>query len=403
MTAGAAKPRILVLTSTFPRWPDDTEPAFVYQLCGRLRDKYDVTVLAPHAPGAKRYEQMDGIAVYRFRYAPSALEYLAYEGGIPAKLKQSAALWILVPVFLIAQLWATRCLIRSIRPDVVHAHWLIPQGLIAVLAKKLGRHKPRILVTAHGADLFAFEGWLGRLLKRKALKGADHVTVVSKEMASRVRAMEIPANAITIAPMGTDLLDAFVPSNSMTQTPTLVFAGRLAEKKGVADLLTAMPQVLLRIPETRLLIAGDGPLRQQLVTIAKQLNIIASVDFLGRQTPADMPAIYRRARLAVLPFRIASDGDQEGLGLVAVEAMGCGLPVIVGDVPAIHDVVTHSDTGWIVPPGAPDVLADAIVHLLQNRDLASQIGNAARRHVIANFDWSVSAGRYNTILQRLCR
>jgi glycosyltransferase involved in cell wall biosynthesis len=203
--------------------------------------------------------------------------------------------------------------------------------------------------------------------------------------------------------MGTDLLDAFVPSNSMTQTPTLVFAGRLAEKKGVADLLTAMPQVLLRIPETRLLIAGDGPLRQQLVTIAKQLNIIASVDFLGRQTPADMPAIYRRARLAVLPFRIASDGDQEGLGLVAVEAMGCGLPVIVGDVPAIHDVVTHSDTGWIVPPGAPDVLADAIVHLLQNRDLASQIGNAARRHVIANFDWSVSAGRYNTILQRLCR
>ncbi len=114
-----------------------------------------------------------------------------------------------------------------------------------------------------------------------------------------------------------------------------------------------------------------------------------------------MPAIYRRARLAVLPFRVASDGDQEGLGLVAVGAMGCGLPVIVGDIPAIQDFVTHSETGWIVPPGASDSLADAIVHLLPDRDLASQIGAAARSHVVKNFDWAVSAGRYDRILRQL--
>lgn len=401
MKSDAERPRILVLTSTFPRWPGDTEPPFVYQLCRRLRDDCNITVLAPHAPGAKRHEQLDGITVHRFRYAPAALEHLAYEGGIPAKLKQSAALWMLVPVFLFAQLWATLNLIRSIRPDVVHAHWLIPQGLIAVLAKSFGRHKPRILMTAHGADLFAFEGRLGRLLKRKALMGADHVSVVSKEMADKVRGLGVPENTITIAPMGTDLVDAFVPGNAMTRAPVLVFAGRLVEKKGVADLLKAMPRVLRHVPETRLLIVGDGPLHQQLVSIAKQLGILAAVDFLGRKAPAEMPAIYRRARLAVLPFRIASDGDQEGLGLVAVEAMGCGLPVIVGDVPAIHDVVTHSDTGWIVPSGAPDVLADAIVRLLANQGLASQIATAARLYVTQNFDWSVSAGRYNKILQRL--
>lgn len=403
MSKDAVRPRILVLTSTFPRWPDDSEPPFVYQLCRRLRDDYDITVLAPHAPGAKAYEQLGGIAVHRFRYAPETLELLAYEGGIPAKLKRSAALWLLVPVFLIAQFWATLRLIRSIRPDVVHAHWLIPQGLIAVLAGKLGRNKPRILMTAHGADLFAFEGKLGRLLKRQALTGADHVSVVSREMADRVQAQGVAANAITIAPMGTDLIDAFVPRDPVTEAPTLVFAGRLVEKKGVADLLAAMPQVLSLVPEARLLIVGDGPLHQQLVAVAEQLDIVTAVAFLGRMTPAEMPAIYRRARLAVLPFRIARDGDQEGLGLVAVEAMGCGLPVIVGDVPAIHDVVTHADTGWIVPPGAPDVLADAIVRLLQNQDLASQIGAAARAHVVANFDWSVSAGRYDRILQRLSR
>ena len=152
-----------------------------------------------------------------------------------------------------------------------------------------------------------------------------------------------------------------------------------------------------------LLVAGDGPLRQQLEILADRLGIIDAVDFLGRQTPADMPAIYRRACLAVLPFRVASDGDQEGLGLVAVEAMGCCLPVIVGDVPAIHDVVTHSETGWIVPPGAPDPLADAIVRLLQDRGLASQIGAAARSYVVKNFDWAVSAARYDRILRQLSR
>jgi glycosyltransferase involved in cell wall biosynthesis len=83
--------------------------------------------------------------------------------------------------------------------------------------------------------------------------------------------------------------------------------------------------------------------------------------------------------------------------------MGCGLPIIVGDVPAIHDVVSHLETGWIVPHGTPDALADAIVRLLQDRDLASGIGNAARHQVVAKFDWSVSAGRYDKILQHLSR
>ena len=103
----------------------------------------------------------------------------------------------------------------------------------------------------------------------------------------------------------------------------------------------------------------------------------------------------------MLPFRIADDGDQEGLGLVAVEAMGCGLPVIVGDVPAIRDVVNHTETGWIVPTGNPNQLAEAILHLLENPQIAANIANAARDYVVEHFDWSTSAQRYQDILLRL--
>jgi glycosyltransferase involved in cell wall biosynthesis len=348
---------------------------------------------------------MGGISVHRFRYAPEAMERLAYDGGIPAKLKRSTALWFLVPWFLNAQLWATLRLIRKIRPDVVHAHWLIPQGLIAVLAKLLtpGRYRPRLLMTAHGADLFAFQGRLGRLLKQETLSEADHLCVVSREMINSAKKLGVPADAISVAPMGTDLVEAFVPGHSAPEAPTLIFAGRLVEKKGVADLLNAMPRVLSCIPETQLLIIGDGPLRQQLEAVADRLHIRPAVAFLGRKTPTEMPALYQSAHLAVLPFRIAADGDQEGLGLVAVEAMGCGLPVIVGDVPAIHDVVTHAENGWIVQSGNPYALADAIIGLLQKYELAARIGAAARRHVLEAFDWSVSAEKYRKILQRLSR
>ncbi|MDE1885521.1 MAG: glycosyltransferase family 4 protein, partial [Xanthomonadaceae bacterium] len=76
--ADVTKPRLLVLTSMFPRWRDDTEPGFVFELCRRLAARFDVRVLAPHAPGAAMDELMDGVEVVRYRYAPQRLETLAY-------------------------------------------------------------------------------------------------------------------------------------------------------------------------------------------------------------------------------------------------------------------------------------------------------------------------------------
>ena len=89
--------RVLVLASTFPRWPNDTEPPFVYNLCRSLADSFAITVLAPHAPGALAFEQMGDVSVHRFRYMwPERLEKLAY-GGILPNLKRNRWLWALVP------------------------------------------------------------------------------------------------------------------------------------------------------------------------------------------------------------------------------------------------------------------------------------------------------------------
>jgi glycosyltransferase involved in cell wall biosynthesis len=203
--------------------------------------------------------------------------------------------------------------------------------------------------------------------------------------------------------MGVDLENRFTPSTEPVTDPVLVFAGRLVEKKGVARLIEAMPQVLAEEPRARLIIAGHGPLAEELAASVVRLNLDKAVEFVGKVPNARLPDILRRARLAVLPFRAAEDGDIEGLGLVTIEALGCGLPVIVGDVPAVHDVIEHGLNGWIVPAGPPATLAEAILRLLRQPDLAASLAAAGRRQALERFDWTVTAARYRDLLETLVR
>ena len=115
----------------------------------------------------------------------------------------------------------------------------------------------------------------------------------------------------------------------------------------------------------------------------------------------ELPGILQSGEVVVLPFDIAEDGDAEGLGLTALEAMACGVPVIVGDVPAVHDVVEHEVTGLIVDPRDPEALAQQILRLLRSTELRSSLAEAGREHAQRHFDWTVCAQRYTDIFQRL--
>jgi glycosyltransferase involved in cell wall biosynthesis len=199
--------------------------------------------------------------------------------------------------------------------------------------------------------------------------------------------------------MGVDLRSRFVLGETEVDAPTLVFAGRLAEVKGVDDLLNAMPSILGRVPNTKLLIAGDGPLASELHNQCEQMGLQDAVKFLGSVANERLPELFRKAQLVTLPFKIGKAGDQEGLGLVTIEAMGCGVPVLAGDVPALSDVVTHDRNGWLVSSGDPQALAEGVVTLLQDPQLRKRLATQARADVLAVFDWSVAAQRYRRILR----
>ena len=150
----ANKPRLLVLASTYPRWLDDHEPGFVHELAKRQVERFEVTVLTSSAPGAALHERIDGVEVIRYRYAPRTMETLVYGGGISTNLRRAPWKWALVPSFVAAQGAAAHRLHAQKRFDVVHAHWLIPQGLVARSLRARGTGQVPYVVTSHGGDLY---------------------------------------------------------------------------------------------------------------------------------------------------------------------------------------------------------------------------------------------------------
>jgi len=156
--------------------------------------------------------------------------------------------------------------------------------------------------------------------------------------------------------------------------------------------------VLARHPELQLRIIGTGPEESRLRQLAERLGIDGRLDLIGSRSHDELPAEYRRATAAVFPFVVASDGDQEGLGLVIVEAMGCGCPVIAGEVPAVKDIVRDGVTGYLCRSGESTRLANTICDVLDQPESRQRVAVAARELVLQRYSWQAVSEAYTTLL-----
>lgn len=385
----STKKRILVLTSTFPRWQGDNEPPFVFELSRRLSDHFDVVVLAPHAPGAKRFETMGNLEVYRFRYFFPSWQSLAYHGGIMANLKQNRLRYLLVPSFLLSELFSLIFLIKKYQVDAIHTHWLIPNGLIAVVARALiAGKKPVIICTSHGTDLFGLTGVLFRWLQKQVISKVDRLTVVSAALRAHAMSL-VHRDDVEAIPMGVDLTVTFTPPVASGRSSNeLLFVGRLAEQKGIRYLIMAMPEILKKHPQTTLSIIGDGPERESLLRQTTVSGVGQHVRFHGALENSELRELYGNAAIFVSPSLA------EGLGLTLVEALACECPVVASDLPAIRDVVSDGITGILCNQKDSADLANKIITMLNDPTLRQAIGRAGRQHVLKRFDWNIIAERY---------
>jgi len=357
--------RLLVLASTFPREIGDGTPGFVLDLALEEAKNFEVRVLAPMVPGARPREEFGTasgtpITVIRYRYVWPFRHSLA-DGGIIDNLKARPLLALQVP-FLVLGLW--RALLfqaLSWRPHAIHAHWIIPQGLVARLATPW----LPLLVSTHGGDVYALNGRLAVALKRFVLRGARAVTAVNMQAHDRLVGWGAKPQTLTVLPMGVDLAGAHIAGlGARRREYRIVFVGRLVEKKGVEYLIEAMRLGLdkqtprkQRLPaNTTAIIIGDGPLRTELEAQAKDLPI----EFRGQQTQLEVLRELAKATIAAIPSVTAQSGDQEGLPVTLLEAAAAGAFIVASDLPGINEVVVDGETGLLVPPRDPEALLRAL-------------------------------------------
>ena len=392
--------KILVVASTYPRWLGDHEPGFVHELNRRLVDQFDVHVVCPHAPGAVPDEVMDGVSIHRFRYAPEAFESLVQDGGILANLKRSPWKWCLVPFFFLGLMVACLKSVRQIEPQAIHAHWIIPQGFAIALLSVFSRTVPPFLITSHGGDLFGLRGRVFRWLKRWVLRRASAITVVSQPMADTVVKLGVSPDVVSVIPMGVDFSHRFSVDRGKRRIPgEILFVGRLVEKKGLKYLIEALPAIRARVPGARLVVVGGGPELPALIAQVCELELNDCAEFRGPLPQEALPDLYRRASVFVAPFIDADSGDREGLGLVTIEAIACGCPVVVGDVAVVADIFQDAEMDMRAIPGDTEDLTAKITNILLAPEVAIQRTRAIRERLQEKMGWQSVAIRYGELIR----
>lgn len=387
-----AKPTLLVVASTFPAGAHDGTPAFVRDLSEQLAEDFDVTILVPRVPGSARSEQMGPLKVERFAYFPRKWEDVA-DGAIIENLRAKKSRWMQVPFFFLFEFLAMRKLVKRLKPDVMHVHWIVPQGIVASLAA------PRVpkLLTTLGGDVYALKDPLSRRLKSRAIRSSVAVTTMNSDMRARLIDLGGAPSAVQVLPMGAQIGEMERFRGSKRDASRILFVGRLVEKKGVHVLLES----LASIPETTtwtLDIVGDGPQRAELEALAAPYG--SKIRFLGQAGKEVLGEQYATCTLLVMPSVPAASGDQDGLPVTLLEAMSLECPVVASNLPGIDDALDEGKAGLLVAPGDSAALAGALTSMLGDTKLRKSYGAAARARS-AEFTVASIGARYSTLLQKV--
>ena len=396
--------RILVLTSSYPRFNRDSSSVFLRYLYRQLyRYGYDIHIITPDDPHTGTADH-DGIHVHRFRYFPKSLQKLAYGSGIVHNLRNQPLRWIQVPFFAVSMFAMFFWLTLKLKPAVVHSHWLVPMGVISGLLKPFFSYKN--IVTSHGSDIYSFNGVISSRLKLFALDRADTWTVNSNASAQYITGRH-PGLSYKTIPMGVDL-DLFSTGNGQyiraeyeaENRFVILFVGRLVPQKGIQDLISAFSLLPADILSNSLLwIVGKGLLLKQLETQVKEAGLTSQVRFMGAIPHADLPGYYAAADLYVGPSRVDKGGDTESQGVVYLEAFASGTPVIATRVGGIPEVVEHLSTGFLVDPADPVALSHAIADLYKNKQRRAQFTDQAKNIVHDKYSWESIAQQFHEIYE----
>lgn len=396
--------KVLVIGSVYPRFHEDAEVPWLRTSIAHLKQAgVEIQVLAPAYKGLKSHE-IDGVKVNRFRYAPAGWEFLTHEEGAPSKMASKPWLQLLAIPYIISGFFKCIAICRKFRPDVIHAHWPFPHAYIALGAAKLFRIP--LVLNFHGAELLLIrkKKWVKPLLKF-AIGQAQAVFANSSFTAGKIKALRNVD--VEWSPYGTTLETSSASGDGIAPHPIngkfkILFVGRHIERKGICYLIEAAKY--LPRDQFEIHIVGVGDLTDKLKTQAAEVSTTpdaANIIFTGKLSPEELANEYKTANVFTLPAIVDSKGDTEGLGVVLIEAMELGLPVVASNVGGIPDVVVDGVSGILVPEKNPEALASAYKRLAAEPELQKQLLEGARKRIDECFTWGKIVKRQIAVYEKI--
>jgi glycosyltransferase involved in cell wall biosynthesis len=407
---------VLILTTTFPRWIDDPVPSFIYDLSLRLAKRgLNVVVLAPFHHRSKKFETFQSVKVYRYQYFwPSRYQRLAYDGGILSNLKRGFLERIQLLTLFFSQMYHTLKIVNKEKIDLIYSHWILPNGLVGAMCSRLLRKKH--IFTEHAGGVAAlrkipFRRYILRFIISNTVKATAVSGYIKDRLLSLIDDEEFRKEfekKVVVLPMGVDTKKFYPLKNveqlkseyGFTTSKLILFIGRIVEKKGLQYMIRAMPKILEKEKDLKLLICGDGPLRNTMEKLSNELGVSNNIIFRGYITEKEKIDLMHLSDLLVVPSIVTDTGDTEGLPVVIIEGLASGLPIVASNTGGINDIIVDNFNGRLVPQKDIETLAETVIELLSNEEERKRLSRNALASS-ALFDWTRIGEEYTKLILAL--
>jgi len=379
-TKGGGDTRILILTAVYPTPEIGGIGSHVYNLGMQLVQRgHEVTVISRSRSMGSSVENVEGMKIYGVRFIPLYPFHIHIHGFLVKQLRKKLGM-----------------------PDVVNVHTPLCPNIETRSPIVATVHTPMRSDVAH-VELVAPISFLTKIqaslvsyrLEQRLIRESRRILAVSRSVARELGEYGVSSRDVRIVGNGVDTDFFSFAKNREESQKYILYAGRLAHRKGLFDLLQAGKILCKEDPKLQFYVTGTGPLRSTIERNAKLQGLEVNFRFLGHVAASRLVKLYQDATVFVLP------SHYEGAALTVMEAMACGAPVVATRTGNVPHLITHRKNGLMVHPKEPNELAAAISELLDDRKLREKVRWSARRIIEKKYTWQKVAERYESCLDEI--
>jgi glycosyltransferase involved in cell wall biosynthesis len=384
--------KIGVITSVYPEFKGDPHGIFVHRLMREIsKQGHDVRILAPYS-GEKTNYTLDGVKVEKFNYFyPKRFQRLCGRSGMIDNIKEGIFVKFQLLTFILFNS------INSLRKlhdmDVIHVQWPIPNGLGALLLKTF--YNINYINTVHGEEVYLSQRYHTMFIL-KLLVNNSFKTVTNSSATLNVSVESgLKKEKLEIIPFGVDTT-FFQPLNLQKDEEIfqILSIGYLIERKGFEYLIRAVNEIVKNKYNVKLDIVGSGPRETQIRKLIKELKLEDRIRIVSNLSDDELLKTYNSSDLFVLPSIIDSQGNTEGLGVVLLEAMACGIPVLGSNIGGIPDIIQDGETGLLVPQKDIVGISQSIIELIENEEMRKKLAINGYNKAKDCFSWEKISKSY---------